>query len=64
MFWCRVSGSTYLSMRAMVVSSYLSMRAMVVRRATTAQRVTSPHEVDGKAGQCNRMFNPCRRSAT
>ena len=30
---------------------YLSMRAMVVRRATTAQRVTSPHEVDGKAGQ-------------
>ena len=40
------------------------MRAMVVRRATTAQRVTSPHEVDGKAGQCNRMFNPYRISAT
>ena len=43
---------------------YLSMRAMVVRRATTAQRVTSPHEVDGKAGQCNRMFKPYSRSAT
>ena len=37
---------------------YLSMRAMVVRRATTAQRVTSPHDVDDKAGQCSRMFKP------
>ena len=43
---------------------YLSMRAMVVRRATTAQRVTSPHDVDGKAGQCSRMFKPYRRSDT
>ena len=50
--------------RLVLVICYLSMRAMVVRRATTAQRVTSPHEVDGKAGQCSRMFKPYSRSAT
>ena len=35
-----------------------------MRRATTAQRVTSPHEVEGKAGQCNSMLRPYKRSAT
>ena len=40
------------------------MRAMVVSRATTAQSVTSPHDVDGKAGQWRRMWRPCRWSPT
>ena len=43
---------------------HLSMRAMVVSRATTAQSVTSPHDVDGKAGQWRRMWRPYRRSPT
>ena len=58
------NNSVMSGMEMLVVWWNLSMRAMVVRRATTAQRVTSPHDVDGKAGQCSRMFRPYRRSDT